>query len=83
MNTSELKKVQKSIKTIAEKENISPEDVRSEIKAAISEGLRNPDPAVKAMWEHIPCKGGEPEPEELIAWLVEQVRGKMKNNILL
>ena len=75
MNNNEIKKAQKSIKIIAEKENISVDEVREEMKAAIAEGLQSADPAVRKMWREIPCKGEAPEPEELIAWLAERVRG--------
>ena len=78
MNNNEIKKAQKSIKIIAEKENISADDVRREMKAAISVGLLNPDPEVQEMWKTIPCKGEVPEPEELIAWLAGQVKEKLK-----
>lgn len=79
MKNNEISKAQKAMETIAEKESISVDNVRKEIRAAIAEGLRSGDPAVKAMWEDVPCKGDVPEPEELIAWLAEVVREKMKN----
>ena len=71
-------KIKKSIKTIADKENISENEVRREMKAAIAEGLNSSDPAVREMWRNVPCRGETPEPEELIAWLAEQVRGRVK-----
>ena len=78
MKNNELKKANSAIKTIAEKEGISADNVRDEMKSAIAEGLRNADPAVREMWKNIPCKGETPEPEELIAWLAEQVKEKLK-----
>lgn len=78
MKNPDLKKARKAINTIAEKENLTETDVRSEMKAAIAEGMRSADPAVKAMWEAVPSEGDVPEPEELIAWLAEQVRKKLK-----
>lgn len=71
-------KIKKAIKTIADKENISENEVRREMKAAIAEGLNSGDPAVREMWRNVPCRGETPEPEELIAWLAEQVRGRVK-----
>ena len=79
MKNAELNKARQAIKTIADKKNIPPDYVRREIEAAISEAMRNPDPAIKSMWESVPCKGDVPEPEELIAWLAEQAKEKMKN----
>lgn len=79
MKKRELDKARQAVKTIAENENISANDVRMEMKAAISDAMRNPDPKVKSMWESMPCKGDVPEPEELIAWLANLVKEKMKN----
>ena len=78
MKKNEISKARKAIKIISEKENISSEEVRSEMKAAIAEGLSSADPAVTELWKNVPCKGESPEPEELIAWLAEQVREKLK-----
>ena len=78
MKKNDIVKAQKAMEAIAEKEKISESHVRREMKAAIAEGLSSSDPAVKAMWRDIPCKGETPEPEELIAWLAEQVRERMK-----
>lgn len=79
MKNNEISKAQKAMRTIAKEEGVSVDNVREEMKAAIAEGLRSSDPAVKAMWENIPCEGDVPEPEELIAWLAEQVKERMKN----
>lgn len=79
MNNNKIKKAQNAIKTIAEKENISADSVREEMKAAIALGLQSADPEAQEMWKKIPCKGETPEPEELIAWLAEQVKERLKN----
>lgn len=78
MKNSELKKAHSAVKATAGKEGISVDEVREEMKSAIAEGLRNADSAVQEMWKNIPCKGETPEPEELIAWLAERVKEKMK-----
>lgn len=79
MNNNEIKKAKKAMKIVAEKEGISINNVREEMKAAMAEGMRSSDPEAQEMWKRIPCKGEEPEPEELIAWLAEQVKEKLKN----
>lgn len=80
MKKNDIKKARSAVKTTARKEGISVENVREEMKAAIAEGMKSGDPAVQAMWQDVPSRGrGEvPEPEELIAWLAEQVRERMK-----
>ena len=47
------------------------------MKEAILEGLQNTDPDIQTKWKSIPCKGKVPEPEELIAWVANQVSEKM------
>ena len=79
MKNHYIGKARKAIKIISHEENISREEIRSEMKAAIAEGLSSSDPAAQEIWKNIPCKGEAPEPEELIAWLAEQVRVKVKN----
>lgn len=76
LKTGGLKKANRAVKTIAQQEGTSVDSVRSEIKAAISEAMQNPDPKIRAMWENIPCKGEQPEPEELIAWIAAQVAAR-------
>ena len=77
MKNNELKRAHTAIQTIADKEGIPVDKVREEMKSAISEGLS--DHSVQEIWKEIPCKGKTPEPEELIAWIAEQVRERMKN----
>ena len=78
MKNPQIEKARQAITTVAENENISKDEVLKEMREAMSEGLNSTDPAVKEMWERIPCKGETPEPEELIAWLAEQVKKKLK-----
>ena len=65
------------MRTIARQENLSLDSVRKEMKAAIAEGMSNPDPAIKEIWKEIACNGEVPEPEDVIAWVVEQVKDKL------
>ena len=76
---NKIKKAKSAVKTVAKKENIPVGSVREEMRAAIAEGMRSADPEAQEMWKRIPCKGETPEPEELIAWLAEQVKEKLKN----
>ena len=74
MKDNNFEKANNAVQKIAEKENISVEEVRREMKLAITEGLRSADPDVREMWKMIPCKGDTPEPEEVITWVVERLR---------
>jgi hypothetical protein len=59
-----------AIALIAAREGESVAQVRQEITAAIQSGLRSQEPGAKHLWQEVPCQGAEPEPEELIAWVV-------------
>ena len=63
----------KAISQVAKNNHVSVDAVRKEMQEAISEALRSPDPAVQALWKQIPCAGETPKPEELIAWIVNQL----------
>lgn len=78
MKNCKLKKARNAIKTTAEKESVSEDEVRREMKAAIAEGLKSKDPRVREMWKKIPCQGETPEPEEVVAWAAEMLREKLK-----
>ena len=67
------RRASKAISQVAKSHHVSEDTVRKEIQEAISEALRNPDPAVQALWKQIPCAGKIPEPEELIDWIVKQL----------
>jgi len=74
-----MKKVnaKKAIEKIAEREGISPQDVRREIEKALLIGWCNSDPAIRENWRHIPCKGDMPTPEELIIYLAKNVKARL------
>lgn len=71
-----MKKVnaEKAIQEIAMRERITVEEVRKEMKKAMLIGLCSQDPSVQEKWKRIPCKGEVPTPEELIAYMVENVK---------
>ena len=63
----------KAISQVVREHHVAEDTVREDMKSAISEALRSPDPAVQALWTQIPCAGKIPEPEELIEWIVKQL----------
>ena len=64
----------KAISQVAREHHVAEDTVREDMKSAISEALRSPDPAVQALWKQIPCAGETPEPEELIAWIIKKIQ---------
>lgn len=67
------RKAKKAISRVAKNHNVSKAAVRNDMKAAIAEAMKNPDPKMQAIWKQIPCAGEAPEPEELIAWIMTQI----------
>ncbi len=54
------------IKTVAERNGVSYEEVYESMKDAILEGFYNNDPDIQNAWKEISFTGNEPTPEELI-----------------
>ena len=55
---------------IAAAHGTSANEVKSQIQAAIVQGLSNPDPSVQKAWQSIPRQGDTPLPEELLLYLL-------------
>lgn len=63
-----LKRAEKSIAIIADREGRSVEAIKNEMKLAMFVALLNDDQKVQAKWRGIPCAGDIPTPEEIIAY---------------
>ena len=61
------KKIERSLKKVAEKYGVSVEEVRRDINLAASAAKENPDPQIQAFWDSIPSAGDAPTPEEVVA----------------
>ncbi len=57
------------LKQVAKKNNISVKEVRNEISIAIHEAMQTDDPNVQKCWKRICRNGKEPTPEELIKYI--------------
>lgn len=53
-------------KKVAELENVSEEEVKSEISEAIRLAMKSDNQNAKALWNEIAPDGKEPSPEEVI-----------------
>lgn len=60
-----------AIEKVAQANGRSVEEVRTEMEAAIQEGLSSTDPKVKEFWAQVPCEGEIPTPEEYIEFLAQ------------
>ncbi len=54
------------IAMIAQKENITPAQVRAQLNAVIFAGMNAEDPETRARWSKCPCRGTCPTPEEYL-----------------
>ncbi len=68
-NVLELAAANKAIQRVAQQENKSFSEVYTAIQEAICTAFHTPNPAVQAKWAQIPRKGEIPTPEELLAWM--------------
>lgn len=64
------------IKQIAEKNQVTVEEVRKEMEFAIKEARKNPE--TQQRWKELFGEAGEPTPEKLISIISKEV--KKKNN---
>lgn len=64
------------IAQIARKNRTTPQQIRSEMEAAMKEAMKNPDPVIQARWAAIPRKGSEITLEEFVNYCSQQLRNR-------
>lgn len=69
---------QSILEKVAQQNNTTVEEVRSEIRRAIQAAMSNPEPAVQERLASVAKTGSEPTPEELIDYLVQRVVQEVK-----
>ena len=74
MDKKKLEVATKAIQKLAERDGVTVEYVRMQMKIAMINGLCSKEPKVKAYWQSIPCEGEVPTPEEFIAYTANVVR---------
>ena len=67
---------------LAQKRNITVEEMRAIIAARIEAGMNDPDPEKRASWERIPRAGEIPTPEEWLRYAVEQLEAEGRGDLL-
>ena len=66
------------LEKVAQQNNTTVEEVRSEIHIAIQAAMSNPDPAVQERLASVSKTGSEPTAEELIDYIVQRVIREVK-----
>lgn len=69
--------VENALSKLATRDGITIQEVRSKIQDAMISGLMSNDPEVQKYWRSIPCENGMLTPEDLILFLIKQVRSSM------
>lgn len=69
MDRRKLKVAENAIRDIAQRDGVSIEYVRTQMKIAMMNGLCSADPKAKAFWNNVPSEGQVPTPEELILYM--------------
>ena len=67
---------------LAQKQNITVEEMRAIIAARIEAGMNDPDPEKRASWEEIPRAGEIPTLEEWLRYAVEQLEAEGRGDLL-
>lgn len=62
------------IKQVAKVHNTTPEEVYAEMQIALDAAFQSSDPEVQKEWAKIPFKGNHPTPEDVITYLVSQLK---------
>jgi hypothetical protein len=70
----DIAKANKALKKLAKQKGVSEGTMRREIKIAITEAMKSPEPQAQSFWKSIPRKGEQPTPEEVIAYIADIVR---------
>lgn len=63
---------EKMLQQIAWDKQVSSRELRLQMQQAMEEAFRNPDPAVRAMWDSVPRQGTAPTLEEFMDYLIEK-----------
>ena len=79
MDKKSLEIAENAIKKLAQRDRVSVEYVRTQMKIAMINGLCSDDPKIKAYWQSIPCEGDVPTPEEFIAFTANEVKKRRAN----
>lgn len=76
MNQEKRQEIERNLETIAQRENIPVEKVRTDLGLAVSCALKSSDPKIQRFWADIPCEGDCPTIEEIITYLADEIAGQ-------
>lgn len=74
-------RAKKAIKEAAKLDGIDEKKYMKNLQEAIDAGFDNPDADVQAVWKNIPLEGDRPTPEEVICFLVKEVKRLNKERL--
>lgn len=76
MDKKALRIAEGVIRRMAVSKGKTVEEIRTEIKKAMLVGLCSREAEVQAFWQRVPREGELPTPEEIVAFLAEEAKGR-------
>lgn len=70
MDYQDKKRIATALRTLAEQEGITEEEVQNEIALAVSLALKNEKSTIQEFWKNIPYVGEAPTIEEVINHII-------------
>ena len=67
------KELDRILSRVAKQNNMTVQQVRSEIRIAMDQARKSTDPKAQAMWNSIPSKGDSPTLEEFMEYLLRRL----------
>ena len=76
----DIKRAQRAMEQVAQRNGVSLEQVQAEIEQAIAEAMARTenDPETKKLWDKIPRTDGRVTPQDLIAYVGNQIEKNYK-----
>lgn len=77
-----MEKHENFFERLARERNTPVEEMKQVISDRIEQGLHDPDPEKRKVWEAIPCEGDVPTPEEWLKYAVGKLEMSDQRNLL-
>ena len=75
----ELSQARRAITILAKRNGVPEEQIRTDLREAISSSCHSTDPHVQAQWTMCEFSDSEPTPEEFITWISKKVIARSNN----
>jgi len=73
MIVTDVSAVERAISRVAESNGTTSDDVRKNIMEMLEIGRNSTDPAVRAAWSKVPCRGDVPSVEDVMLYILSRL----------